>query len=309
MALPGGQLVEMDDTRGLVVPNNDSEMPRLWGRAMARGVAAGRVHLGTDGGPVGTLYLFDLRAGHGVMVAVFVEGDAEAEVLEVGRRPDSLQPRFARVWKDAGSIILAVGPALPQILGWSAEEMVGRRTTEFVHPDDHEAAVANWLDMLDEPGPGRALRIRFQHRDGHWVWFEVTNTNRLADPQHADVVAEMIDVSEEMAVQETLRAREQLLAQLTESVPVGLFHADEQGRLVFANPGFRDLTGVSGLLSELAARGGLDGLRGGVARCDGGRGSGREDRRTPTRRRGPALLGQPAAAARRRRASPAACGT
>ena len=46
--------------------------------------------------------------------------------------------------------------------------------------------------------------------------------NRLADPDGGYVLAEMIDISDEMAAQEALRAREQLLHRLTEALPTGV---------------------------------------------------------------------------------------
>lgn len=45
---------------------------------------------------------------------------------------------------------------------------------------------------------------------------EVISHNHLGEPSQSDVVAEMVDISEEMAANDALQAREQLLAQLTE---------------------------------------------------------------------------------------------
>ena len=58
-----------------------------------------------------------------------------------------------------------------------------------------------------------------------------------------DVLAQMLDVSEDMATIDALHAREQLLGQLTETVPVGLFHADLAGNLLFANGRLSELMG------------------------------------------------------------------
>jgi diguanylate cyclase (GGDEF)-like protein/PAS domain S-box-containing protein len=74
---------------------------------------------------------------------------------------------------------------------------------------------------------------------------ELTNHNRLDDPTHGDVLADMVDISEEMAAQEALRAREQLLRQLAETVPLGLFHIDRSGSLLFANERLGEITGVA----------------------------------------------------------------
>lgn len=70
--------------------------------------------------------------------------------------------------------------------------------------------------MIGKPGASRRVRLRHKHADGHWVWFELTNTNLLDDPEHGYVTAEMVDISEEMAATEALRAGELLLRRLTD---------------------------------------------------------------------------------------------
>jgi PAS domain S-box-containing protein len=105
------------------------------------------------------------------------------------------------------------------ILGWSREEMVGHRSLEVIHPEDRPRAVANWMDTRSAPGAGRRVRLRHLHRNGSWQWFEFTNHNLLGDPKHGCVVAEMVDISDEMAALEALRANERLLRRLAETLP------------------------------------------------------------------------------------------
>ena len=108
--------------------------------------------------------------------------------------------------------------------------MVGHRSIEFIHPDDHALAIDNWMEMLALPGPGRRVRLRHRRKDGSWVWFEVTNHNLLDDPDHGCVVCEIVDISEEMAAHEELRAREQLLDRLAEAIPLGLSRSTRRAR-------------------------------------------------------------------------------
>lgn len=227
----------------LVVPADRVVAAKLWGRAHRQGVASAAVRL--EGRPErpGFLSLFDLRAVHGVMIVVFVDGSTEtAAALDADPLP-ARPPRFGRASKDAASAYCWIDDALSAMLGWAPEEIVGHRTVEYVHPDDQEAGVANWMEMLDAPGRGHRVRLRHRRRDGSWIWLEVTNFNRLSDDEHGDILTEVVDISEEMAAHEALRAREQLLAQLTDSVPVGLFHADATGHLLFSNRRLRDITG------------------------------------------------------------------
>ena len=153
------------------------------------------------------------------------------------------------------SNILKADEAITKILGWSAEELEGHRTVEFIHPDDHALAVDNWVEMLAVPGPGRRVRLRHRRRDDSWVWFEVTNHNLTRDPDHKCVVSEMVDISEEMAAHEELRAREQLLDRLATAMPVGMFQIDAERRIVYTNDRLHQILGVerSGTVEEQLA--------------------------------------------------------
>jgi diguanylate cyclase (GGDEF)-like protein/PAS domain S-box-containing protein len=153
-------------------------------------------------------------------------------------------PRFATIRKDERGFIVGLSGAMSEILGWGADELLGQRSLDFVHPDDHPLAIDNWMEMLANPGPSRRVRQRLKHKDGSWVWFEVTNSNLLKDPEHGCVVAEMVDISEEMAAQEALRAREQLLNRLAEAIPVGLIQIDTEGGIVYTNDRLHEILGV-----------------------------------------------------------------
>jgi diguanylate cyclase (GGDEF)-like protein/PAS domain S-box-containing protein len=73
---------------------------------------------------------------------------------------------------------------------------------------------------------------------------EVTNHNLLEDPEHQCVTAEMVDISEEMATQEALRAREQLLDRLAETLPLGLSQVDSDSRVIYTNDRLHSIVGT-----------------------------------------------------------------
>src|SRR3954451_6276976 len=190
---------------------------------------------------------FDLRGPHGVIVGVItadVDAPPAASPMDTRDMVRVGPPRFATIRKDERSFIVGVSGAMSEILGWSADEMLGQRSLEFVHPDDHPMAIDNWMEMLAHPGPSRRVRQRLKHKDGSWVWFEVTNTNLFQDPEQGCVVADMVDISDEMAAQEALRAREQLLNRLAEAIPVGLFQIDTEGGIVYTNDRLHEIVGV-----------------------------------------------------------------
>jgi diguanylate cyclase (GGDEF)-like protein/PAS domain S-box-containing protein len=157
----------------------------------------------------------------------------------------ALRPLRTEILTDARGAVRSVDPAFTAILGWGADEILGRRIGQLVHPDDLPRGLTSWAQMLERPGAtGSGLRLRYRHRDGGWVWFDVTTRNRLDEPAHQDVSNEMVDVTREVMVLDQLRVCEQLLDHVNEAVPVGLFYADREGRLVYVSRRLATMTGV-----------------------------------------------------------------
>ncbi len=107
--------------------------------------------------------------------------------------------------------------------------------------------------MSAPPGAARRVRLRHLHRDGSVVWFDVTNYRHLDDPDQPHVVAEMLDISDEMAMHEALRANEQLLRRLTESLPLSVLQIDAERRVVYQNQRLTNAIGAGSANSSTTA--------------------------------------------------------
>jgi PAS domain S-box-containing protein len=117
---------------------------------------------------------------------------------------------------------VSVGPTVAQILGRTAEDLVGKKTLDLIHPDERAPAIANRMEMLSRPGLSQRAIMRCRHRDGQYIWFEITHSNLLNDPALRVVRSEMVDVSERMEAIEQLRAGERLRRRSTEALALGM---------------------------------------------------------------------------------------
>jgi diguanylate cyclase (GGDEF)-like protein/PAS domain S-box-containing protein len=224
---------------------SDGDRTRMlenWDRVLA--VGAGRCVIDPPGYPPTMVWGLDLRERHGIVFILLTPADGGEQAPDPPLSVAPVPPRFAAIRKDELGFIVGIDEATSEILGWSTEEMKGHRSLDFVHPDDHRLATDNWVQMLAHPGPARRVRQRLRRRDGTWCWFEVTNHNLLADPTHGCVVAEMVDISDEMAAHEALREREQLLDRLAAALPVGVVQIDAEGGILYTNERLHDILGV-----------------------------------------------------------------
>jgi len=230
----------------LVVQEDRVRLLKSWDRVLSGGAARWLVHPAARPQETVAVFGVDLRERHGVVMTLFVPIAGDGSIAEFSRELVELSepvPRFATIVKDERSFITEIDEATTRILGWSAEEMVGHRSIEFMHPDDHALAIDNWMEMLARPGMGRRVRLRHRRRDGSWVWFEITNHNLLDSPRRC-VVSDVVDISEEMAAHEALRAREQLLDRLAGAIPLGLFQVDADRRVVYTNDRLHEILKV-----------------------------------------------------------------
>jgi diguanylate cyclase (GGDEF)-like protein/PAS domain S-box-containing protein len=226
----------------LVVPQDRHAVIEAWDHTLSEGAANTTVHPLNDPQRPVSLHFVDATHRYGVLLGFFIGLDG-GNAPEAASNPN-LVPRTSVIRKDPLAVIIDVDDAVSAILGWSRQELLGRRTLEIVHPDDEERAIANWLDMLGRPGGARRVRLRHQHKDGSWRWLEVTNTNHL-DTDDPHVLADMVDVTDEMAAQEALRANEQLLRRLTEALPVGVLTIGVDRTVKYANETFGTIVGVT----------------------------------------------------------------
>jgi PAS domain S-box-containing protein len=121
------------------------------------------------------------------------------------------------------------------MLGWTAEQMIGERSTDFIHPDDHDRAVSSWMELLAARGSQR-IRLRHRCQDETWLWVEVEHIHNGAEnPKDVDVLAYISDISDEMAAHEALHRREQLFSRLAESLPSGVLQLHQDRSVAYAN--------------------------------------------------------------------------
>lgn len=228
-----------------VQPSNRLSVVEAWERARRDGVSRTPVRLVS--GEAAHVHFFDLRQRVGTYVSVIApaaDADADGGELLAGHADRSqVPPRVCRMRRDEVAKVVEADDAATAILGWSADDLRELRSVELVHPDDVDRAINNWMEMLAAPHQPHRWRGRYRCQDGSYVWLDITNVNRLEDPSHGDVLTEMVDISDEMAMHEALREREQLLRRLTEALPSGVLQFDTERQVIHANEQFGGIVG------------------------------------------------------------------
>ena len=218
----------------LIVPDDIWPALHAWDCGRKVGAASARLRLASDPEHFVEVHILDFTDEHGVLLELVVTEDGANPWHGVAPAPNA-RARVGTMRKDEHAFISSIDAAATDLLGWQPEDMVGHRTLEFIDPEHAGLAITTFVDMLRNPGCARRCRVRYRRADGSWLWVEATNHNLLADPRHGYVLTEILDVSEEMAYQEALRSREELLRRLTDALPLGVLHVDLDGRVLYRN--------------------------------------------------------------------------
>jgi diguanylate cyclase (GGDEF)-like protein/PAS domain S-box-containing protein len=229
----------------LVVPADHLAVIEAWAELRRTGAARVTVQL------VGTevhhaeLSFVDMTHRFGVHVGMLLSQQDGGGTLRHLERVVVVTPKVCRIEKDERAVVTAIDAAATKILGWTSEELVGRRSLEIIHPDDQQRAIENWMEMLASPRSSMRWRGRHKCRDGSWLWIDTTNrySTRRANGR-GRVVAEMVDVSDEIAAHEAVREREQILDRLAEALPLGVFQLDTNRQFLYKNSQLAQMSGI-----------------------------------------------------------------
>jgi PAS domain S-box-containing protein len=131
---------------------------------------------------------------------------------------------------DAAGVVTYVSPSCRTVLGFDAQEIVGRPALEWVHEEDRSRVEEEHVAILESPQPVTST-YRCRRRDGTLAWIESVTRQQL-DPNTGELAAVLgccRDVTERRAVEERLRASEAMLADAQAVTHIGCWEWDVAG--------------------------------------------------------------------------------
>src|SRR3954452_9884501 len=112
---------------------------------------------------------------------------------------------------------LVLNPAWTLTLGWSEEELRGRRVLDLVHPDDRDRNAAEAARFTRPGAEVRDVGARVRHKGGSYRWLV---WSARSDGERLYAVAR--DVTHHKIADQALRKSEQWLRKLVETAHEGI---------------------------------------------------------------------------------------
>src|ERR1041385_866138 len=138
--------------------------------------------------------------------------------------------------------ILRANRAELDMLGYSAEEYVGRNIAEF-HADRH--VIDDILSRLSRGEKLDKYPARLLTKDGSIRHVVITSSVQFRNGKFINTRCFTLDVTGWKEAEEALKQRDQLLAATYENADIGISQADPEGRLMRVNESLCQITGYT----------------------------------------------------------------
>lgn len=139
-------------------------------------------------------------------------------------------------------IITYASPTSQRLLGYSPEELSGRRHQNFIHPDDIEEML-RLTRLIEQTGSPQSTTYRFRHKNDQFVWLETTGGFQQRNQQQ-ELVFVSRDISNRIKIEQALRESGMKFRGIVEQSMDGIALSDEEGYVCEWNRSMEMLTGM-----------------------------------------------------------------
>ena len=133
-----------------------------------------------------------------------------------------------------------------KILGFSAEEMIGKTLADCFHADDLQSRKAIFMGVRKNPGKIYPFVHRFKKANGTWIWVEGTVKNLLEYPAVNGIVCNFREITDRKLAEEGIERNHLKLIESTETqeailnaLPTNIALINEEGIIIEVNESWK----------------------------------------------------------------------
>jgi PAS domain S-box-containing protein len=138
-----------------------------------------------------------------------------------------------------------VNPVVMNISGYSEKELTDRPLVDFVHPDDREMVMAEYMKRLSGEKIPKPYELRIVSKEGKIRWVENSGVVISWEGQPATLNF-FTDITEQKLIEEALRQNEKRFQKIVESAPFGYCRLGKDRQYQYVNPQWESMHGLSG---------------------------------------------------------------
>ena len=146
--------------------------------------------------------------------------------------------------QDLEGRILSANKSLIRIFGYTEEEFIGKKVSEFMKPEYREAFETEYLTQLKEKGFYEGIS-QYYRKDGKKIYLEYRSVLVTDKDGNRYISGIGRDITEQFLAQKRLREEEKRVRTILETVTVPIALYNSKGEILFVNQAFTQTFGWS----------------------------------------------------------------
>ncbi|OEK02975.1 hypothetical protein BFP97_16240 [Roseivirga sp. 4D4] len=197
--------------------------------------------------------IFDDETGRAIYIQTSTRNVTER--IEAQTKLKESQERYKLITENSNDIVslmdptgkyLFLSPSIRDKMGYDPDEMLGRNTLEFIHPDD-QGMVADVIgEVVKHKTKEDAVTFRLKHKSGNWRWIKATGGVILDDSGNVIYIrSNKTDITESKLTEDKLKQQEEQYKLVSENSGDVIALHDLYGQLTFVSPSCYRMLGLT----------------------------------------------------------------
>jgi len=123
-----------------------------------------------------------------------------------------------------------------KVMGFTAEEMLGKNIFQFVFPDDKERLLKQLGESIATPNKTHKINFKAYHKDGTLRYLEGSGKNMLASPIVKGIIINYRDITERKKIERAIKESEEKYKNIIENFTDVYYRADSEGKITMVSP-------------------------------------------------------------------------
>ncbi|OEK07477.1 PAS domain-containing protein [Roseivirga misakiensis] len=197
--------------------------------------------------------IFDNETGRAIYLQTSTRNVTDR--IEAQQKLKESQERYKLITENSNDIVslmdlkgdyIFISPSIKDTMGYTPEEMLGRNTTEFIHPEDLPQIANSMQEAIENKVKDSSAEFRFRHKSGEWRWVKVTGGIIVNDDGEAIFIrSNKTDITEKKITEDKLKKQEEQYKLVSENSGDVIALHDLNGRFTFVSPSCYRLSGLT----------------------------------------------------------------